>query len=294
MDTFLLQVNGSAGYPNIRDNLQYQNPGWANKRRDSDHGEVKVGDTLLVYCTASAIENGMCLAFSVEVKDVSEDRVTFHLYEPRWFPSPIHRSDIYRLVDEGHLSDVFRSCGLQGFNIAKLDPKAAQQVLDIVAPDFQRHPSSEIVHHAKPSREPGPSGSPADMLIETHLEEWLVENWDQVNFGRPLKLYEEDGDPVGQQFDTKVVGRIDLLCEDSASGALVVIELKRGRQSDVVVGQLARYMGWIKEHMANGKPVEGIILTRAYDERLRYSVKAVPGARVVRYETRFEVFPEDH
>ncbi len=294
MDTFLLQVNGSAGYPNIRDNRRYQNPGWANGRRDSDHGEVKVGDTLLVYCTGSAIENGMCLAFSVGVRNVSEDRVTFHLDEPRWFPYPLHRSDIYRLVDEGHLPDVFRRCGLQGFNIAKLDPEAAQQVRDVVAPDFQRHASSEMLHHASTSREPGPSGSPADRLIETHLEEWLVENWDQVNFGRPLKLYEENGDPVGQQYDTKAVGRIDLLCEDSATGALVVVELKRGRQSDVVVGQLARYMGWIKEHMANGRPVEGIILTPAYDERLRYSVKAVPGARVLRYETRFEVFPQDH
>ena len=83
MDTFLLQVNGTAGYPNIRDNRQYQNPSWATKGRDRDHGEVKPGDMLLVYCTGNAIDNGRCLAFSVDVRDVSEDHVTFHLAKDR-------------------------------------------------------------------------------------------------------------------------------------------------------------------------------------------------------------------
>ena len=284
MDTFLLQVSEvPLGYPNIRDNRRYQNPSWASKRRDRDHGEVKVGDTLLVYCTASAIENGKCLAFSVKVRDVSEGNVTVHLDEPQWFTPPIHRPEIIRLVDEGHLPDVFRSCGSQGFNIVKLGREVAQQALGVLGSHSQRQPPT------------GPPGSPLAAVSEADLEEWLVENWDSVNFGRSLKLYEEDGESAGQQYDTKAVGRIDLLCEDTASDALVVIELKRGRrQSDAVLGQLARYMGWVKENMANGRPVEGIILTPAYDERLRYAVKAVPGASVLRYETRFEVFPEEH
>ena len=46
--------------------------------------------------------------------------------------------------------------------------------------------------------------------------------------------------PVGQQYNTGLVGTIDLLCEDEESGDLVVIELKRGRPSDEVAGQLAR------------------------------------------------------
>ena len=283
MDTFLLQVSGvHLGYPNIRDNRRYDNPSWASKRGDSAHGEVKIGDTLLVYCTASAIENGMCLAFSVKVRVVSEDNATLHLDEPRWFRSPIYRPEVYRLVDEGRLPEVFRRCGRQGFNIARLDQEAAKQALDVLDSDSQRQPP------------PAPSSSPLAGISEIQLEEWLVENWDSVNFGRPLKLHEEDGEPVGQQYDTETVGRIDLLCEDAASGALVVVELKRGRrQSDAVVGQLARYMGWVKEHMARGRPVEGIILTPGHDERLRYAVKAVPGASVMRYETRFDVFPEE-
>lgn len=88
-----------------------------------------------------------------------------------------------------------------------------------------------------------------------------------------------------------LVGRIDLFCEDASSGALVVVELKKGRQSDDVVGQLARYMGWVKENLAEGQAVEGVVLAPAADERLRYAAMAIPGVRLLRYETRFEVFP---
>ena len=150
---------------------------------------------------------------------------------------------------------------------------------------------------AKPSvgqedDETGPSGSPADRLIEIHLEQWLVDHWDQVDFGAPLRLYEEDGESTGQQYDTGDVGFIDLLCEDTSSNSIVVIELKRGRSSDAVMGQLARYMGWVKEHLANGRDVEGVVLTPEYNKKLRYAAKAVPGSRLLRYETQFKTYPE--
>ncbi len=265
-------------------NGRYENNVWMNKRKDRAHGDVKPGDSLLVYCTGSVPDYGMSLAFGVGVREVSSDNVTFELDEPHWFPSPLHRTAIHSLVAEGKLSSIFRKCGLQSFNIAKLEPIEAQQILKLV--------------EAEPSvgqdADAGPPGSPADRLIEIHLEQWLVDHWNQVNFGAPLRLFEEDGETVGQQYDTGSVGRIDLLCEDTSSGALVVIELKKGRPSDAVIGQLARYMGWVKEHLAGGRNVEGIVLTPTHDERLRYASKAVPGSRLLRYETRFEVFPQDY
>ena len=281
MDRFLVQVNATIGYANISNNRRYANENWAKKSRDSDHGEVKPGDELLVYCTGSVPNYGMSLAFSVSVREVSPDRITFGLDEPRWFPSPLSRMAIHSLVAEGKLSNVFRRCGIQWFNITKLEPSEAQQVLQFLEVE------------SSVEQEAGLAGSPADRLIEVHLEQWLVDHWDQVNFGAPLKLYEEDGEPVGQQYDTGTVGRIDLLCEDTSSGALVVMELKRGQRSDAAMGQLARYMGWVKEHLANGREVEGVILVPSYDERLRYATRAVPGSRLLRYETRFETFPQD-
>lgn len=284
LDRFLVQVKAGIGYANIMNNGRYENDVWNTKKRpDWHHGEVKPGDELLVYCTSDVPDRGSTLAFSASVRKVSSDNVTFDLGEPHWFPSPLSFAAIRGLVAQGKLSDTFRRCGTEGFNITKLEPLAAQQVLELV----------EAESLAEQDDGAGPTGSPADRLIEIHLEQWLVDHWNQVNFGAPLQLYEEDGESVGQQYDTESVGRIDLLCEDKSSGALVVMELKRGRQSDAVVGQLARYMGWVKEHLADGRDVEGVVLTSEYDERLRYAIKAIPGSRLLRYETRFEIFPQD-
>ena len=139
---------------------------------------------------------------------------------------------------------------------------------------------------------PGEKAGPADdRLLESQLEQWLVDNWDRVDFGAPLRLHEEGGQPVGRQYDTGVVGRIDLLCEDASSGALVVMGISRGEQSDDVLTQLVRHMGWVRENLADGRAVEGVVLTPALDERLRYAAMAVPGVRLLRYETRFEIVP---
>ena len=235
---FLVQVNNTGGYPNITKNRLYQNDAWMNKPRDRDHGFVEPGDTLLVYCTADVLSYPMTLAFQVDVVETSPDHVTFHLGEPQWFHNRLKREQILDLVDTGQLDEVFRSCGAQGFNIRRLEPPAAQGVLELLQGESAKIAASMPV--AIPT---SAAGSPLDRLIETKLEQWLVEHWQEVNFGSKLKLYEEDGKTVGQQYNTGVVGTIDLLCEDEESNALVVIELKRGRPSDEVAGQLARYIG---------------------------------------------------
>ena len=56
-----------------------------------------------------------------------------------------------------------------------------------------------------------------------------------------------------------------------------------GRSSDNVVGQILRYMGYIRENWAEkeGKDVKGIILTPSYDEQLRLAAKEA-GIKVLR------------
>ena len=136
MNRFLLEVSTRTddGYANIVNNWCYANHMWMNKPRDSDHGKVKAVDELLVYCaqTVSNSNHRGRLAFMVVVIEVSPDKTTFTLGKPHSFPSPLSRMAIRSLVEQDKLQDIFRKCGQQGFNIAKLDPLAALEVLELV------------------------------------------------------------------------------------------------------------------------------------------------------------------
>jgi RecB family endonuclease NucS len=85
-------------------------------------------------------------------------------------------------------------------------------------------------------------------------------------------LIEEGLELMEKEYDTKNVGRIDLLCTDK-NRDFVVIETKKGKESDKVVGQIQRYMGWINRNLAkNGENVRGLIIVNEFDEWLDYAV----------------------
>lgn len=131
----------------------------------------------------------------------------------------------------------------------------------------------------------------AEFVLEAHLEEFLLGNWERIDWGRPLALWKGSAGQVGHQVITPV-GRIDLLCVDTKTGALVVIELKRGRPGDRVVGQIARYLGWVRVHLAEpGQQVEGVIVAHETDDSLAYAASAVPGVGLMTYEVNFELKP---
>jgi len=107
------------------------------------------------------------------------------------------------------------------------------------------------------------------VILEKGLEEAIKPNLGK-QFG--LKLA---GDKIRQQFAMGVdVGRSDLICIDE-NGDYVVIELKRGMTSDETIGQVLRYVGWMKENMAaEGQEVHGWIVAGDYDEQLRLAASA--------------------
>ena len=121
----------------------------------------------------------------------------------------------------------------------------------------------------------------------------MASNWDRIDFGRPIELWSPDSRSP-RQFDAAPAGRLDFLSRDTATDALVVVELKRATPPDAVVGQTLRYMGWVKSELARpDQRVEGIILVGAADERLLYAASVVPGLRVVQYRIDFRLEPAD-
>jgi RecB family endonuclease NucS len=128
-----------------------------------------------------------------------------------------------------------------------------------------------------------------EFALEAYLEEFILTNWALIDWGRRLELWEDSDGRTGHQFQTPV-GRLDLLARDVDTDALVVIELKRGRTSDRVVGQAARYIGWIRNNLAKpGQQVEGIVIAGDADDRLKYAVSAVLGLTVLAYQVSFEL-----
>lgn len=129
---------------------------------------------------------------------------------------------------------------------------------------------------------------PYAFALEEHLEEFLVKNWAQTDLGKHFSIY-QDGDAVGQQFPTDT-GPIDILAVSKDQKQLLVVELKRGRASDVVVGQVLRYMGYVQDVLTSpGQSVSGIIVALDDDPKLRRALSVVPAVAFYRYEISFKL-----
>ena len=85
---------------------------------------------------------------------------------------------------------------------------------------------------------------PSTFAMEKHLEDFLINNWSITSLGKTHDIFEEDGEKIGQQYQTDT-GYIDILAISKNKKELLVVELKKGRASDAVVGQILRYMGYI-------------------------------------------------
>lgn len=126
-----------------------------------------------------------------------------------------------------------------------------------------------------------------EFAMEKHLEEFIEKNFDKISFGENLELYQDEEDS-GRQYPTSI-GPIDLLAVNKAKKEMVVIELKKGRSDDVVVGQISRYMGWVKENLANDYKVRGVIIVKEGSERLDYALKITPDVSLFQYTVSFDI-----
>jgi len=125
--------------------------------------------------------------------------------------------------------------------------------------------------------------------MEKHLEDFLVQNWASTELGRDFDIYSEEGERIGQQYATDT-GPMDILAISKDKTQLLVVELKRGRASDVVVGQVLRYMGFVMQELAEPhQSVRGAIIALDGDQRTRRALAAVPNVDFYRYQVSFKL-----
>jgi len=104
---------------------------------------------------------------------------------------------------------------------------------------------------------------------EAKLEDRLEKNLDKLEAG--LTLFDK-----GRQYETEDAGRMDLLTKDS-SNQFVVVELKRDKASDAALGQLLRYIGWVRLNLSvdpQHEMVRGYLVGDRFDDKLQYALFA--------------------
>lgn len=132
---------------------------------------------------------------------------------------------------------------------------------------------------------------PVAFAMEKHLEAFLVANWGSTPLSKDFDIFKEEGEIVGQQYPTDT-GPIDILAVSKDRKRVLVVELKRGRASDVVVGQVLRYMGFIKAQVAEAdQSVEGVVIALEDDPKLKYALMSVPTVTFYRYQVSFKLIP---
>lgn len=119
----------------------------------------------------------------------------------------------------------------------------------------------------------------AVFAYEHHLRDYLARNMHLVEPGLVLHGVEVE---AGNQ------RRIDLLGIDK-DGGYVVVELKTSRAYDRVIGQTLRYMGWVKQNLAEGKSVRGVIIANEITDDLRLAHYGNPDVRLVEYSMAVEL-----
>ena len=129
---------------------------------------------------------------------------------------------------------------------------------------------------------------PNAFVLEKYLEDFIVSNFRAI-FKRDLTLFQDSEGNDGQQYGTDV-GPIDILAVESKSKSFVVIELKKGRPSDQVIGQVLRYMGWVKKNLCNdGQAVKGLIICNESDPKLSYALEMTKDIDVRYYTVSFQL-----
>jgi len=131
----------------------------------------------------------------------------------------------------------------------------------------------------------------AEFGLESHLEDFIIGNWDNLELGKKYALLDNDGDMIAKQYPTDV-GPIDILARSKDNKEWLVIELKKGRSGDQVVGQIQRYMDWVLRNrvkQGDGESVKGLIILKNTDRKLEYALEVTRDIELMTYTVNFSL-----
>lgn len=102
-----------------------------------------------------------------------------------------------------------------------------------------------------------------------------------------MALFKDENGRNEVEYPT-LTGPIDVLAVDQ-DGALYIFELKRGRSPDAAVGQITRYMAWVRENLADGDEVSGVIVAESIPSKLLHSQKSISNLHLFEYKLSFQL-----
>jgi endonuclease len=205
------------------------------------------------------------------------DSVPRHKHDALFFRRGDKRYEIYNPAEHGVWEIALGSDGQY----------RVKQVGDAVTNDCNAEESESSIRlpHSTPEEVPASTGR---FALEAHLRDYLAQNLEHLTvLQEKVELYRDALGVPGIEYRTQV-GFIDILAR-GASGAFYVFELKLGRGSDVALGQLMRYMGWISAHLANGANVRGVIVAAEVSDKLRYAAASNPNVTLLIYDLKFTI-----
>lgn len=158
----------------------------------------------------------------------------------------------------------------------------------VILDDYAEEIDARITLHGPEIPVASEQADASVFALEKHLEDFLVSNWANTELGRTWDIYtDEHGVRVGQQYLTDT-GPLDILAQSKDGSEMLVVELKRGKLDDVVVGQVLRYMGYVAE-LEPTKTVRGVVIGLEDSVKLKRALQLVPNVSYMRYEVKFRL-----
>jgi restriction system protein len=200
----------------------------------------------------------------------AEGEILPHRRKVNWYKSTIRKSEMSQPL-QNSLGSVLTTCNISKYSDELEQLIKGEKIEGIISNDTT---IEDVIEFA----------------LEKHLEEFLVKNWKNTILGKEYDIYEIDGEVIGQQFQSDT-GPLDILAISKDKKTLLVVELKKGRVSDNVVGQIQRYMGYALEELAEvHQTVKGVIIGLEDDLKIRRALLVTNNIEFYRYQINFRLY----